>query len=261
MSDKTNAYWWLPWAVVVAVAVTVSVISWYYTSWYFLAPWSTAKIVVTQMAISTFESGVASIAPYWDMRIMALTGILLTFIVGPSLWVYGELANDAKTNTDTVTKGFVWYIGTVLVVMGLQVVPSTFIKAEIFQNTWTSADQHRENDRLRSELLKLGFDAVETYHRPRDYGGGGGSFQLATSGNNLRLIQLSDLDAYPAKSMSFQLKDSTSTDSTITIHAISNQNGPNPDYQNADGQTGKLEIAITVTPTANFDYQQLNVRQ
>ena len=260
MSDKTNVYWWLPWAIVVAVVAAFSVMSSYYTNWYFLAPWTPARIVVTEMAISKFESGVASAAPHWDMRLIALGSILATFIVGPSLWVYGELKSEHKDD-GALKKGLVWYLGAVLIVIGLEVVPVSFTKAVAFQNTWGMADQHRENDRLRTELLKLGFDAVETYHRPRKQGGGGGSFQLATAGNNLRPIQLSDLDAYPVgKTMRFELQDSTNADSTITIYAISDKDGPDPDYRNADGRSGKVEIAVTVRPSAAFDFKQMNAR-
>ena len=260
MSDKTNAYWWLPWAIV-AVVMALSVLSSYYTNWYFLAPWTPARIVVTEMAISKFESGVASAVPHWDMRFVALGSIVMLFVVGPSLWVYGELKSDQQSNKSGLKKGFVWYLGAVLVVIGLEVVPVSFTKALAFQNTWGMADQHRENDRLRTELLKLGFDAVETYHRPRDQGGGGGSFQLTAAGNNLRKIQLTDLDGYPvSEAMSFEMQDSTNADSAITIYAISDKEGPDPNYSNADGRSGKIEIAITVTPSAVFDYRQMNAR-
>jgi len=261
MSDKTNAYWWLPWTVVVAAVAAISVISSYYTNWYFWAPWSAAKVVVTEMAINKFESGVASAVPHWDMRFMALGSIVMLFVVGPSLWVYGELKNEQSRNGSGLKKGLVWYLGAILIVAGLEVVPVAVTKAVVFQNTWSMADQHRENDRLRTELLKLGFDAVETYHRPRDQGGGGGSFQLATGGSNLRMIQLTDLDGYPAsEAMSFEMQDSTNDDSAITIYAISDKEGPDPNYSNADGRSGKIEIAITVTPSAVFDYRQMNAR-
>ncbi|MDZ7681231.1 MAG: hypothetical protein U5J63_05815 [Fodinibius sp.] len=260
MSDKTNAYWWLPWAVVVAVVLAVGFITTTYANWYFMAPWSSASQVVTLVAINEFETGIAEASPYWGMRIAALTGILLFFVVGPSLWIYGEIKNEAKSNVDVLKKGIAWYAGAILVVAGLQVVPTTVMKAMVFHDTWSAADQHRVHDQLRSQLFKMGYDAVELFYLPRQDGGGSGSFRVATaSGSEFRDIQLTDLESYATdRAMSFYLQDTTRGDSTITIHAISDKDGPDPDYNNADGRIGKIEMAITVRPSGDFDYERLN---
>ena len=261
MKDKTNAYGWLPWAVVVAIVLAGAAITANYSQWYFLAPWSMASQVVTKIAINEFQMGIADTAPYWTLRISALSGIILFYVIGPSLWLYGELqSEDDNNNKDVLKKGAVWYLGAIFVVAGLQVIPTTVTKAIVFQNTWDMAEQHRINDELRTQLNKIGYDALELFYLPEKFGGGAGSFRVSeTPGDAFRALQLTDLDNYsPNKGMTFQLQDEARGDSLITIHAISDKEGPDPNYRNADGREGRVEIAIFVRPSGNFDYRSLN---
>jgi len=254
MSDKTKQYWWLPWAVVIALVLAVGVVRSYFGNWFFGAPWSPASILVTKVGINEFSAGIADTNPYWSLRLNAFVVILLTFVVGPSLWVYGEIKNQSGSPQDALKKGAAWYIGALLIVASLQVVPTTVMKGMVFQNTWSSAEKNKASDELRSGLTRLGFDALEYYYLPRELDGGGQTFASPQG----RAIHLTDLESYnPDASQTYTLT-TVDSDTAIKIHGVSNQQGSDANFTNADGRTGRIEITMTVTPPGELEFTVVN---
>lgn len=251
MSDKTKIYRWLPWAITVTVVLGIGVLGSSYTNWYVLDPWNPAKTVVTMLSIDAFSEGINystfvqdAVAPYWKFRLSALAAILLTFVIGPSLWVYAEIKNQGRESEDVLKKGIAWYAGVILVVASLQAVPTTIIKGVIFQNTWKSAAESKAKDHLRSDLMKLGYDLLEKYHLPNEYGGG--SFRV-TQANGEGPFQLSDLDSYAKIERNSYKLLPIDSDSTIRISGVS-------DYSETDTT---VQIGLTVIPPSNFEFGEL----
>lgn len=268
MSGKIKKYRWLPWAIAITVVLGIGVLGSNYTNWYILEPWNSAKTVVTMLSIDAFSAGVDystfvqdAVAPYWNYRLTAFATILLTFVIGPSLWVYAEIKNKNSSSEEVLKKGITWYAGVILVVGSLQVVPTTFIKGIVFQNTWDSAAESKAKDQLRSDLLKLGYKALEFYHLPHDKGGGGSSFRKRlTNSAEESAIQITDLKQDVRLSGNAYMVEIPDPDSMIIIRGMDTKTGGVTDLNNADADQEKIEIALQITPPATFEYLESNTK-
>lgn len=268
MSDKTEKFRWLPWAIAVVVVLGIGVLGSNYANWYVLDPWNSAKTVVTVLSIDAFSAGIDyntfvqdATDPHWNFRLSAFAMILLTFVIGPSLWVYAEIKNQNSSSEDVLKKGIAWYVGVILVVAGLQVVPATVIKGIVFQNTWDNAAESKEKDQLRSDLLKLGYKALEFYHLPHENGGGGNSFHKRLPNSDKRSsIQVADLKQDVRLSGNSYILEVANSDSMIIIRGIGTESGGMTDFNKADAVQEKIEIALQVTPPAKFEYLESNTK-
>lgn len=268
MSDKIKKYRLLPWAIAVAVVLGIGLLGSNYANWYILDPWNSAKTVVTMLSIDAFSAGVDystfvqdAVAPYWNYRLTAFASILLTFVIGPSLWMYAEIKNQNSSCEDVLKKGISWYVGVIIVVASLQVVPTTFIKGVVFENTWNSAAESKVKDQLRSDLMKLGYEALEFYHLPHDKGGGGNSFHKRLSNSDKRSpIQLADLKQGVQLSGNSYVLDVADSDSMITIRGVGTEPGNTANFNDADGGEGSVEMAVQVKPPATFEFLEYNTK-
>ncbi|MDZ7716856.1 MAG: hypothetical protein U5J95_11650 [Balneolaceae bacterium] len=147
MNEQTKSYSWLPWLISISIIVLIGTLASYYSwNWYryVLDPWTAANGLATIVAINEFGQGIADVGPHWEYRLQALASLITIFVIGPSLWIYGELKNEKKSADDEahLKKGFVWYVGAILICGGLVfAVPATITKGIVFNNTWESAAQ------------------------------------------------------------------------------------------------------------------------
>lgn len=257
MSDKTKKYKWLPWAVAVAIAIAILIIPANYLNWnwYILAPWAPARSLVTKIAIHKFKTGTVGADPHWYLRLTALGALILSFIMGPSLWVYAEIKNQSggNENRSSLKKGLIWYMGVVLVIISLQVVPSSIIQGILFKNMAGSIAKGRNEDELRSGLYKLALDACETYYLPHNLGGAAQDFHMVPSDDgSMRSLRLTDLESYRRASPNTYQLAPVKSDSVIIIYGVGHQAGADPDFKNVDGQKGKLQLAVEVNPNQDF---------
>lgn len=265
MSDRIKGYKWLPWAIAVVIVIAVAIVGSSYTNWYILEPWSPAASLITEMSIDAFSAGqdfntfIQDAESYWDFRLSVLAVIVLTFVIGPSLWIYAEIKNEHTESEDVLKKGLAWYVGVILVISSLQVVPTTVIKGMVFQNIWNRAAQSENKDQLKSDLMKMGYQALEIYHLPTDKGGGDGSFQKMDR-DDFRSLELSDLKNEVQLSGNSYVLETVHPDSLLKIHAIGDKEGSNTDFENADGNEGKVELTLNVKPPADFEFVESNVR-
>lgn len=264
MSEQTKFYRLLPWAVAAVIVIAaISTTSFFNLSWlkiHSFTPWENAQAVDTLRAINEFGEGIPDTAAYWEGRIAALAGLIVLFVIGPSLWIYSEIQNQAKdisSREDELKKGFVWYTGVMIVIAGLlYAVPVTAMKGYHFQHTWDSATENRNVDELRSELSTLAFDIAEKYYL----------FSDSDQKDGFHTITLRDLDNY--SSIADNSKNSfvlvpVESDSMITIYGVGYIQGPDPEFENSNGEQGKLQIAVEVDPMydiINFVRTNTNTR-
>lgn len=237
MSAQTKQYRWLPWAVATSLVALIVVMIAHYDvlqSHVSLMPWEAAQGVDTIRAINEFSDGSLDLNAYWRARIGALIGIILLFVLGPSLWIFGEIRHErTQESGESLGKGLGWYAGITLVILGLlYALPGTAVKAYVFQDTWENAARSRNADQVRTELMSMSYDLAEHYY---------------VAGGWKGAITLEDLQSYNPNSRNDFVVASRS-DSLLKVYGIGFKNGSNPDFENANGQQGKLQLAVEITP-------------
>lgn len=258
MNEQIKYYRLLPWAVAAVIVVAViSGASFFNLNWLYissLAPWENAQSIDTIRAINEFGEGIPDTAVYWEGRIAALAGLIVLFVIGPSLWIYSEIQNQAKeilSRDDELKKGFVWYAGVIIVIVGLlYAIPVTAVKGYQFQNTWDSAAKNRNINELRRDLTKLAFDAAELYYL--SYSDEAGSFHTISGKDGTeRSVTLEDLDSYTRidGSKNSYIMVPLQSDSLVTIYGVGYEQGPDPEFENANGEVGKLQVTVEIDPT------------
>lgn len=254
MSNQTKLSRLLPWMIALATALGLTILASYFQNkWLLTSPWLFAEMVATEIAIDGFRNNSVAMDAYNLPRLQALSGLLFLLVIGPSLWLYGEIKN--RESQGKLKKGVSWYAGAVIVIAGLLiVVPGSIHRGISFQGAWESAARSENKDVLRMELSRMAYDASDLYHLPRDFGGAEGDLRsVSDASGSIRDVQLSDFKSVDttSSSNSFVLAPIES-DSVITIYGIGHKSGPDPDFENANGEQGKLQMAVEVSPSGRI---------
>jgi len=213
----------------------------------------------TQSAISRFGGGVG-MEGFSFALILGLTGAVIIFGVVPALIVFGY--KKSETLNDKL-RPFAWHLGMGLALIAIGIgfkASNSFF--EFKSVVVASAERQHAMDRLQFELIDLYYDASATAFLPHERGGGNGHFTnfLAKDGST-RTIQLSDLDRYnPNGPFEIVISENIS-DSTITMTGVSDLEGNNPDFQNADGRTGRIQMTFTMNPYEDERLKRLNIKR
>lgn len=250
MSGQTNTYRWLPWAVVAAIVAAVGFAAYQFNLFYStptITPWENAQTVDTLIAIRDFGGNPHDLDQLWKAKWGALAGILLLFVIGPACWIFGEIKNGNEgAGEDELKKGFGWYVGAVVIVAGLlYAIPMTVSKGISLQNTWKSAAKSQNIDELRSALAVQAMEAVNEYF-------------VSNSERVLPLEQDEEIILAASTALEEEVITNTNDDNTFVaaldadgstiIYGVGYEDGKNADFINADGQQGKVQLAVRVIP-------------
>lgn len=246
MNEQTKIYHGLPWATAILIGL---ILFWgleYVGLKWQIGIWEMGQIVDTLRAINEFGSGVTDMEAYWDRRLYAFSCLIIFFVLGPSLWIYSEIKNEKKDHSDPedrLKKGPIWYLGVILIVIGLNyAITSSVTRAYNFTNSWESAEESRNIDRIRSQLFTLGTDAAEHYYLSFKNGEDGGFIK----GSNE--FSLQQLESFGSDTLNEYVLGPVQSDSLITIYGIGYTPGSKTDFKNANGDTGKVQLAVEVKP-------------
>lgn len=258
MKEKIKTSGLLKWAVAFFAAILVLAIGYLVNyEWIFSSPWFNALRVSIIIHINEFGEGVADMGTYWPYRISALVGLLILFVIAPALLVFGS-------DKEKKQPGIMWFCGSTLLFLGLIATISylgmhTYYQylSDSNQSNNKSYKQSRNIDKVRSQITTLALEAEELMTLPHALGGGGGSFAaIPAERNGFRDIRLEDLESFGTFDDTSFLLEVGESDSTIIIRGIGNMEGNNPEFENSDGQTGRVEIAFRVAPyrkTGSFE--------
>lgn len=256
MSKSTKTYRLLPWVVALLIALLFVLSDFYLepiTSWMDINPAFEAHKVKTVAAIDAFHDGTPSEKSFWVQRAKALGGILILFVIGPSLWIFGEIRSHAMpqpTGDDLLKKGTEWYLGVTLVGFSLMLlIPQTTLQSVRYPDMRDSSELSRTKDHLRLDLSALAYEAAEIYYLPQEFGGGSGSFYTVAAGEGEpRPFRMADISRVLEDTpFSFSLGKIVS-DSVLTIYGLSEKEGKDPNFKNVNGDRGKIQMAIRVEP-------------
>jgi len=212
----------------------------------------------TRSAISQFGGGIG-MEGFNTALILAIAGVAIIFILAPTMMFLGYKKAEKSVNKLRPT---LWHLGAGILIAAIGYSFYTAIIWSAEKNDVMAATERQHTlDELQFELIDLYYDASAKAIIPQEKGGGGGYFTNFTANDgSSRDIQLSDLDRYSSESQfDFVISDNV-TDSTITIVGVSNLEGNNPDFQNADGSTGHIQMRLTVNPyeDSRIDMQREN---
>lgn len=210
----------------------------------------------TRNAIDQF-GGNMDMEGFSSALIFGLTGIAIIFVVAPTLLLIGYKKGE---DINSRFRPAIWHIGTgiVLVAVGYGIYSSINWSASK-KNLIDSTERQHAMDQLQFELIDLYYNASAEVILPHEKGGGNGQFtNFISEDGATRDIQLNDLDRYnPDSRFEFKISQNVS-DSTITITGISDFAGNDPDFQNANGSTGHIQLSVTVNP---YEDSRLNIRR
>ena len=237
LTKQPNSYNWLPWAIAIAIVglITVSIaLLDMVPDNIGLMPWDRASGVDTVRAITEFSDGTIDMGTYWEARWWALGSMIVFFIIGPSMWIFSEIKNENSPECSVeLNRGIFWYVGVVLVALAfLYAVPITAVKAYVFQNTWESADKSRKADQIRGDLLTMGLELSEQYY---------------LSDGKLEALKLENINGSPNAAYTYMLEKGNQ-DSVTTIYGIGNIDVGDQEFDNVNGQKGKMQLALEVQP-------------
>lgn len=251
MNAQTDRRTWLTWLVAVSgvifIGFAITLIRPWGFYWSRLAPWNNAHLVYTMAAIDAFSANIPHHYPLLSERLGALAGIVILFVIGPSLWIFAEVSKKEQAGSGKAAGNVIinlgWYAGVMIVMAGLWYGMSSSVRNFRYDRTSTKISAYfRNKNRLSYNLMTEAFKAVDAYYLPRSEGGAGESFKT---------IAIRDLIPHRQYSDDVYMTGSVTSDSVITFYAVGNVDGRDPGFKNANGQTGKIQMALKVHPTGN----------
>ncbi len=90
--------------------------------------------------------------------ISILTNVLLFLMIGPFLLVKGYLESEKKV---TEKKPWYWYVGAIIVISALMIVPTEIVRTKMMIDTSKSSQESRIRDLMRKEITDVGFATAE----------------------------------------------------------------------------------------------------
>ncbi len=93
----------------------------------------------------------------WRTASMYLN-VVLYLMLGPFLLFKGY--KRAKNNEERA-KPWYWYIGVLICIGSLAIIPTQIIKQHVWNNTKESASESRTKDMMRAELAEVGFETAQ----------------------------------------------------------------------------------------------------
>ena len=213
----------------------------------------------TQSAISRFGGG-SGMEGFSFALIPGLTGAVIIFGVVPALLVYGYKKSETLNGK---LRPAAWHVGMgiALIAIGIGFYSSVSF-FEFKSDVVASAERQHAMDRLQFELIDLYYDASAKAFLPHERGGGNGHFtNFLTADGSTRTIQLSDLARYkPDGPFEIVISENVS-DSTIIMTGVSDLEGNDPDFQNSDGRTGRIQMTLTMNPYEDEKLKRLNIKR
>lgn len=232
MSGKTKWKNMVPWLGALAVAIfVVFPLNFVWENAMIATPIIPAQGISTVQAINEF--GGHSSEAFTTQRIAMVVSLILLFVVGPVLWVNN--AYDDKR----IWRRAGWYGGVSLVMMGFLItlagLGNYLIKGD---RRWELAEDNRNTDEIRLEMVRLSKEAMELYWLPSQQGG---------AARDLRAITMEDLTREHAVDNEYVMRISTA-DSALTLYGIGRREGNDAGFENANGEQGKIQLAMKVYP-------------
>jgi hypothetical protein len=107
-------------------------------------------------AIAMFRGEAPEDFSFNQDSLSVLFNVILYFLIGPFLFYLGF-----KNEKEGKLKPWYWYIGAVICIGSLAIVPSKVIDIRVFENVKDSAEKSRVHDKMRQELFEVGFEIME----------------------------------------------------------------------------------------------------
>jgi hypothetical protein len=118
-------------------------------------------------------------------------------------------------------------------------------------------------DQLRGELTTIAFDIAEAYYlsQPKNSATEGSAVKRFLR-FQLNQPNLKTLENYPDASPNDFVLSDLNADSTLIIYGVGYSEGPDPDFENANGEKGKIQLAVRLDPENDiYEFVQENTNR
>ena len=125
---------------------------------YLFNPHPTSNLLRTESldAISIFRGMEPKGFEINMITVSMLCNIILYFLIGPFLLYLGY-----KNDLEGKFKSWYWFVGMVICLGSITIVPIELVDIKVFENTKESAEETRIIDSMKQELLDVGFATAE----------------------------------------------------------------------------------------------------
>jgi hypothetical protein len=148
--------------------------------WFALHPWIAAAGTVIEQGLQEFRGDTIDDGSLAAARASILIGLLLGFVVGPSLLLFAwrrSLEEQPSQRTTLKSTTLAFFIGGILLFpIVIPAIPLAIIQKQIAQSMRSAQAMNDAKDAMMADLNLISFDAQQFRARPFAMGGGGGSF-------------------------------------------------------------------------------------
>ncbi len=152
--------------------------------WFSLRPWIIAAGVTVAEGINEFVGRVGSY-DYSIERYLSLVGLLISFILAPSLFMFAWRASyirqesEQSKSINKVRASSVTFVlgGMLTLALILPSIPGSIVHWQLFERMKSLAAVEEDKDYLIFRVNKIAADAYQYWILPTTMGGGGNSYQ------------------------------------------------------------------------------------
>ncbi|MBO6537612.1 MAG: hypothetical protein JJ966_15425 [Balneolaceae bacterium] len=156
------------WLIVIGLFLLVSMAMGYIIGTYVKSPMSWNNLfspVSTQLflshgyqnAIALFAGDALDPIPI-QTYFITFIGVVIYLILGPWLLYHGFISSRKN---EEYKKPWQWYVGAIICIGSMSILPTTSVTMIVMGNTAISADKSRETDKLREEAFDVGFKLAQ----------------------------------------------------------------------------------------------------
>ncbi|MTI86523.1 MAG: hypothetical protein FH748_00995 [Balneolaceae bacterium] len=200
----------------------------------------------SELAIQGFSGEALDSVRYWSLNLIFITGFIFALYIVPFLYTKGNV-DTQNMQSDDEERGFSlsWYAGSAFIVMALvSITMATSVSIYHYNHKWKAAAQSAYVDEARTELSKAAFKMVEKLILPKEYGGISVSELTAENNGDMEnKFELKEFVDVPESEFDISVV-SDSDEANIRLHLTGEQAGVITDFENANGDKGKFELAV-----------------
>lgn len=231
-----------------------------------LLPWIIGVGLIVAQGIELFSGGTPNLS-FNDAHVLALLSLLMYYVILPTIffisWRRYMLASPDQRKSRAVGNIFVGLVVGAISLPVILVTPfAVYVQVEVGRSMMRGQANASVREGLVGDLAYLTSRAKSFYYVPENLGGAGQNWNhMRRPDGSARPITLEDLK-YMETGTNRIMKDllpkfeghyvlEVVNDTTLVITGVGNAEGADPKFKNKNGETGKMQVSLTVSPNTD----------